>query len=292
MAINRIFIAGAGRMGQGIAETAATAGIKVDISDIDSTRLDEGMAGIESSLDRAIERWVLTAEEKRIILSRIQPVMDIHSAPDRDPDFAIEAVPEDPDLKKSVFASFDEHFGDRTIFVTSTSTLSITDLAGATGRPDRIVGMHFLFPVPHAAMVEVSGALKTSDDTLRAAKSLATQMKKRIIEVHEYPGFVITRVMIPFINEAAYTLMEGVATAADIDEAIRLGFGFPMGPLELADMIGLDDLMVLMESLFRELGDFKYKPCPKIRRLVRAGRLGKKTGGGFLTYDSDEGSLQ
>lgn len=290
MAINRIFIAGAGRMGQGIAEAAATAGIKVDISDIDSTKLDEGMAGIENSLDRAIERWALTAGEKRIILSRIQPTMDIQNAPD--PDFAIEAVPENLDLKKSVFTSFDEHFGDRTVFVTSTSTLSITDLAGATRRPDRIVGMHFLFPVPHAAMVEVSGALKTSEETLRAAKSLAARMKKRVIELQEYPGFVTTRVMIPFINEAAYALMEGVATAADIDEAIKLGFGFPMGPLELADMIGLDDLMILMESLFRELGDFKYKPCPKIRRLVRAGRLGKKTGGGFLTYDSDEGDLQ
>ncbi|MGD8628903.1 MAG: 3-hydroxyacyl-CoA dehydrogenase NAD-binding domain-containing protein [bacterium] len=290
MAINRIFIAGAGRMGQGIAEAAATAGIIVDISDIDSTRLEQGMAGIESSLDRAIERWVLTEGEKRIILSRIKPAKDIQSV--TDPDFAIEAVPENLDLKRSVFASFDEHFGKRTILVTSTSTLTITDLARATGRPDKVVGMHFLFPVPHAAMVEVSGALKTSEETLRAAKSLAARMKKRVIELHEYPGFVTTRVMIPFINEAAYAVMEGVANAADVDEAIKLGFGFPMGPLELADMIGLDDLMILMESLFRELGDFKYKPCPKIRRLVRAGHLGKKTGRGFLRYDSGEGELR
>jgi 3-hydroxybutyryl-CoA dehydrogenase len=290
MAINRIFIAGAGRMGQGIAEAAATAGIIVDISDIDSTRLEQGMAGIESSLDRAIERWVLTEGEKRIILSRIKPAKDIQSV--ADPDFAIEAVPENLDLKRSVFASFDEHFGKRTILVTSTSTLTITDLARATGRPDKVVGMHFLFPVPHAAMVEVSGALKTSEETLRAAKSLAARMKKRVIELHEYPGFVTTRVMIPFINEAAYAVMEGVANAADVDEAIKLGFGFPMGPLELADMIGLDDLMILMESLFRELGDFKYKPCPKIRRLVRAGHLGKKTGRGFLRYDSGEGELR
>jgi 3-hydroxybutyryl-CoA dehydrogenase len=289
MAIKRIFIAGAGRMGQGIAQAAATAGIQVDISDIDRTKLHEGMAGIESSLSKAIARWALTDGEKRVILSRIHPAMDTGGSTDSD--FAIEAVPEDVDLKKSVFASFDEHFGDQTIFVTSTSTLSITDLAGATGRPDRIVGMHFLFPVPHATMVEVTGAIKTSDKTLRAAKSLAAKMKKRIIEVNEYPGFITTRVMIPFINEAAYALMEGVATADDIDEAIRLGFGFPMGPLELADTIGLDDLMILMDSLFRELGDFKYKPCPKIRRLVRAGRLGKKTGMGFLTYDNEEGNL-
>jgi 3-hydroxybutyryl-CoA dehydrogenase len=289
MAIKRIFIAGAGRMGQGIAEAAATAGIEVDMSDIDQSKIDEGMAGIETSLNRSIERWALTAGEKRIILSRIQPMMNVENA--ADPDFAFEAVPEDLELKKAVFASFDEHFGDQTVFVTSTSTLSITDLAGVTGRPDRIVGMHFLFPVPRAAIVEVVGALKTSDETLRSAKSLAAQMKKRIIEVHEYPGFITTRVMIPFINEAAYALMEGVASAGDIDEAIKLGFGFPIGPLELADTIGLDDLMTLMESLFRELGDFKYKPCPMIRRLVRGGRLGKKTGSGFLTYDSGEGGL-
>ncbi len=289
MAIKRIFIAGAGRMGQGIAEAAATAGIEVDMSDIDQSKIDEGMAGIESSLNRSIERWALTAGEKHIILSRIQPMMNIENA--ADPDFAFEAVPEDLELKKAVFTSFDEHFGDQTVFVTSTSTLSITDLAGVTGRPDRIVGMHFLFPVPRAAIVEVVGALKTSDETLRSAKSLAAQMKKRIIEVHEYPGFITTRVMIPFINEAAYALMEGVAGAGDIDEAIKLGFGFPIGPLELADTIGLDDLMTLMESLFRELGDFKYKPCPMIRRLVRGGRLGKKTGSGFLTYDSGEGGL-
>jgi len=290
MAIKRIFIAGAGRMGQGIAEAAATAGIEVDISDIDKSRLDQGMAGIETSLNKAIERWALTAGEKRVILSRIRPVMNIEDGADHD--FAIEAVPEDPELKKTVFAGFDEHFGDQTVFVTSTSTLSITDLAGATGRPDRIVGMHFLYPVPHAAMVEVVGALKTSDKTLRSAKSLAAQMKKRIIEVHEYPGFITTRVMIPFINEAAYALMEGVATAGDIDEAIKLGFGFPIGPLELADTIGLDDLMTVMESLFGVLGDLKYKPCPMIRRLVMAGRLGKKTGRGFLTYDSGEDKLQ
>lgn len=287
MAIKRIFIAGAGRMGQGIAEAAATAGIEVDISDIDQPTLDRGIAGIESGLDRSIRRWALTEAEKKVILSRIHPVL--RTADAEDPDFAIEAVPEDLALKKTIFTAFDKHFGERTILVTSTSTLSITDLADATGRPDRIVGMHFLYPVPYAEMVEVVEALKTSEKTLRYAKALAARMKKRIIEVHEYPGFITTRVMIPFINEAAYALMEGVATASDIDEAIKLGFGFPMGPLELADTIGLDDLMRMMESMFRELGDFKYKPCPIIRRLVRARRLGKKTGAGFLTYEGGGG---
>jgi 3-hydroxybutyryl-CoA dehydrogenase len=287
MAIKRIFIAGAGRMGQGIAEAAAAAGIEVDISDIDQPTLDLGFAGIEASLDRSIQRWALTEGEKSVILSRIHPALRIADADD--PDFAIEAVFEDFALKRTIFRLFDENFVQGTILVSSTSTLSITDLADATGRPDRVVGMHFLYPVPHAEMVEVVEALKTSAATLRSAKALATRLKKRIIEVHEYPGFITTRVMIPFINEAAYALMEGVATAEDIDEAIKLGFGFPMGPLELADTIGLDDLMRLMESMFRELGDFKYKPCPIIRRLVRAQRLGKKTGGGFLSYDDGGG---
>ncbi len=290
MAIKRIFIAGAGRMGQGIAEAAATAGIAVDISDIDQPTLDLGMAEIDASLSRAIERWALTEGEKRVIMSRIHPQLRIAEA--EDPDFAIEAVPEDLDLKKTIFAAFDRQFGDATVLVTSTSTLSISDLADVTRRPDRIVGMHFLYPVPHAEMVEIVEGLSTSKETLRRAKALAARLKKRIIEVHEYPGFITTRVMIPFINEAAYALMEGVATAVDIDEAIKLGFSFPMGPLELADTIGLDDLMKMMEGLFRELGELKYRPCPMMRRLVRAGRLGKKTGRGFLSYKSEEGDHQ
>jgi 3-hydroxybutyryl-CoA dehydrogenase len=288
MAIRKVFIAGAGRMGQGIAEAAATSGIDVILYDVDQSRLDLGMAGIEASLNDAIERWAITAGEKHTILSRIRTCIGIEEA---EPcDFAIEAVPEDIGLKKEVFASFDKHFGGKTILVTSTSTLSITEIGSVTGRPDRIVGMHFLFPVPRASMVEVVRAIKTSDDTLAAATALASQMGKRIIQVHEYPGFITTRVMIPFINEAAHALMEGVAEAGDIDQAIKLGLGLPLGPLELADTFGLDDLMMLMESLFRQLGDLKYKPCPLIRRLVRDGYLGKKTGRGFLIYDDGDGS--
>jgi 3-hydroxybutyryl-CoA dehydrogenase len=282
MAAKKIFIAGAGQMGRGIAESVAASGISVVLSDLDEETLRESIAAIEADLNRSIERWAITAGEKKSILSRIKTVVGLDGAPGSD--FAIEAVPERLDLKKSVFAGLDEVCRDKTILVTTTSTLSITEIGSVTSRPDRIVGMHFLFPVPRAAMVELVRALETSDSTYESAKALALQMGKEIVEVFEYPGFITTRVMIAYINEAAYTLMEGVATAVDIDRAMKLGFGFPMGPLELADTIGLDVLTRLMERLFRELGDLKYKPCPLLRRMVREGKLGKKSGEGFLPY--------
>ena len=285
MAVRKIFIAGAGEMGQGIAESAARAGIYVVLADIHESRLEAGIAGIDADLNEAIERWAITAGEKKAILSRIEPVMGLGGAGDCD--FAMEAVPEQPDLKKSVFADLDDVCPEETILVTSTSTLSITEIGSVTSRPDRIVGMHFLFPVPRAAMVELVRAMETSDETYESAKALASQMGKEIVEVYEYPGFITTRVMVPYINEAAHVLMEGVATAPDIDRAMKLGFGFPMGPLELADTIGLDVLMRLMERLFRELGELKFKPCPLLRRMVREGKLGKKCGEGFLFYGGD-----
>jgi 3-hydroxybutyryl-CoA dehydrogenase len=285
MAVKRIFVAGAGEVGRGIAEAAASSGIAVVLSDISNSKLEEGLAGIETSLNKAIEKWAITASEKRSILSRIKTVVGV-CALDKCA-FAIEAVPEDMDLKKSVFRILDSQCEPETVLVTSTSTLSITAIGSVTGRHDRIVGMHFLLPVPKAAMVEVVRALKTSEETFELAKGFAEQMGKQIVEVYEYPGFVTTRVMIPFINEAIFTLMEGVASADGIDAAIKLGFGFATGPLELADTIGLDELMRSMESLFKELGDLKYKPCPLLRRMVREGHLGKKTGQGFFTYDSN-----
>ena len=285
MAVRKIFIAGAGEMGQGIAESAARAGIYVVLADIYESRLEEGIAGIEADLNEAIERWAITSSEKKVVLSRIETVVGLGGA--EDCDFAMEAVPEQLDLKKSVFAGLDEVCPGGTILVTSTSTLSITEIGSVTSRPDRIVGMHFLFPVPRATMVELVRAMKTSDETYGSAKALASQMGKEIVEVYEYPGFVTTRVMIPYMNEAAHVLMEGIAAAPDIDRAMKLGFGFPMGPLELADTIGLDVLMRLMERLFRELGDLKFKPCPLLRRMVREGKLGKKCGEGFLFYGGD-----
>jgi len=294
MAVRRIFIAGAGSMGQGIAETAAIAGIEVVLSDVDQEHLDAAIRGIESSLNTLIERWAITASEKRTILSRIETVVGLTKTDDCE--FAIEAVPEQIDLKKQIFKGFDSEFDEETVFVTTTSTLNITEIGGVTGRQDKVVGMHFPFPIVRASVVEVVRALKTSDQTFDLAKGLVVQMGKEVVEVNEYPGFITTRVMIPFINEAIYALMEGIASAEAIDKAIKLGFGFPIGPLELADTLGLDDLIMLMEGLYRELGDLKYKPCPLLRRMVRDGNIGKKVGKGFFVYekgsvdDEDTGS--
>jgi 3-hydroxybutyryl-CoA dehydrogenase len=284
----KIFIAGAGLIGQGIAEVAASSGMEVVLSDLDESTLEAGMAGIENSLDTSIERWGITAGEKRAILSRIRTVVGIEAT--EGCEFAIGAVPERLSIKMAVFRHFEEAFAPETIFVTTTSTLSITRIAAETLRPEKVVGMHFLYPVPKRNVVEVVRALKTSDETLAAAVQLASEMKKKVVEVYEYPGFVTTRVIIPFINEAVYALMEGVASAEGIDTAMKLGFGFPVGPLELADSIGLDEVIQRMEGMFHELGDFKYRPCPLLRKMVRDQKLGRKTGEGFYKYpDTGEG---
>lgn len=286
MAAKRVFIAGAGKIGQGIAEVAAASGIEVILSDVNESILEAGLAGLENSLNAALERWAITEAEKRAILSRIHTVVGVDRVGACG--FAVEAVPERMELKKDLFREFDTAFGSETIFVTTTSTLSITRIAGVTSRPEKVVGVHFLYPVPRANVVEVVRALKTSDETFEAAVGLATEMKKQVVEVYEYPGFVTTRVIVPFINEAAYALMEGVASAEGIDTAMKLGFGFPVGPLEMADNIGLDEITLWMEGLFRELGDFKYRPCPLIRKMVRDRKFGRKTGEGFFKY-SDTG---
>jgi 3-hydroxybutyryl-CoA dehydrogenase len=286
LAAKRIFIAGAGKIGQGIAEVAAASGIEVVLSDVNESILEAGLAGLENSLNAALERWAITEAEKRAILSRIHTVVGVDRVGACE--FAVEAVPERMELKKDLFREFDTAFGSETIFVTTTSTLSITRIASVTSRPENVVGVHFLYPVPRANVVEVVRALKTSDETFEAAVGLATEMKKQVVEVYEYPGFVTTRVIVPFINEAAYALMEGVASAEGIDTAMKLGFGFPVGPLEMADNIGLDEITLWMEGLFRELGDFKYRPCPLIRKMVRDRKFGRKTGEGFFKY-SDTG---
>ncbi len=283
LATTRIFVAGAGKIGQGIAEVAASSGIEVVLSDVSAKKLELGLKGIESSLNQAIERWAITASEKKAILSRIQTVVGLKAV--KGCQFAIEAVPENIDIKKEIFKEFDKVFSSQTIFVTNTSTLSITEIGSVTRRTDRVVGMHFLYPVPKVEVVEVVRALHTSDETFDSAKNFAAQLGKTVVEVYEYPGFVTTRIIVPFINEAAYALMEGVASAKDIDTAMKLGFGLLFGPLELADMIGLDEVLLWMNGLFRELGDFKYRPCPLIKRMVREGRLGRKTGRGFFEYN-------
>lgn len=286
MAAKRIFIAGAGKIGQGIAEVAAASAIEVVLSDVNESVLETGLAGLENSLNASLERWAITEAEKRAILSRIHTVVGVDEVGGCE--FAVEAVPERIELKKDLFREFDAACDPETIFVTTTSTLSITRIASVTSRPEKVVGVHFLYPVPRANVVEVVRALKTSDETFHSAVQLATDMNKQVVEVYEYPGFVTTRVIVPFINEAAYALLEGVASAEGIDKAMKLGFGFPVGPLEMADSIGLDEVMLWMEGLFRELGDFKYRPCPLLRKMVRDRKLGRKTGEGFFKY-SDTG---
>ncbi len=202
-----------------------------------------------------------------------------------DADLVIESVSEDFDVKRSVFQKLDEVCGERIIFLTNTSTLSVSELAAATRRPSRFAGMHFVTPVPKTKVAEIVRGLLTSDETVAAAKEFARQIRKTPIEVYEYPGYVTTRLIVPLINEAIYVVMEGVASAEDVDTAMRLGYNLEKGPLALADHMGLDVVMSWMEHLFHELGDLKYRPCPLLRKMVRAGRLGVKSGEGFFKYE-------
>ncbi len=281
--IREVGVVGAGETGRGIVQSAAGAGINVVFCETSEERVAEAIAAITAVLDHEIERWGLTKTEKTVILSRIRGVTsfeDLKSAP-----MVIEAVHDDWALKSKVFTALDRVLPPEAILVTNTSSLSITQLAAQTHRPDRVVGMHFLLPVPKRPLVEVVRGLHTSDETVRRAKEFAADINKTAIEVFEYPGFVTTRLILPLLNEAMHVVMEGVASAADVDTAMTLGYNFPTGPLELADRIGLDEVLLWMEQLFRELGDLKYRPCPLLRKMVRAGHLGVKTGRGFFAYD-------
>lgn len=279
----RIAIVGAGTMGQGIAETASQAGINVLIVEKDEESLKDSLAGIEETLDYEISRWGKTESDKKAILSRITGSVDLSEVAEEP--VVIEALPDNLALKKEIFAKLDQICQPDTILITNTSTLSITEIAATTQRQGNVIGMHFLNPVPKTAVVEVVRGLKTTDRTYDRIHHFALQLKKTPVEVYEYPGFVTTRIILPMLNEAMYVLMEGTATAEGIDTAIKLGYNMEMGPLALADQMGLDEVMLWMESLFRELGDQKYRPCPLLRKMVRAGHLGKKTRRGFFHYD-------
>ncbi|MDR3625441.1 MAG: 3-hydroxyacyl-CoA dehydrogenase NAD-binding domain-containing protein [Ignavibacteriaceae bacterium] len=283
--INSVAIIGAGVMGQGIAHTIAAAGLGVMIIEKDAEHLEKAKQSLSESMDHEIKRWAMTKSEKKVILSRISWKYTLEKI--NEYDLIIEAVDEDFQLKQLIFSELDSLAKKEAIFVSNTSTLSLTKIAETTSRPDKIIGMHFLHPVPKIPMVELIKCLNTSNETLELVKAFAAKIGKTPVEVYEYPGFVTTRAIVPLLNEAMYILLEGVADTKDIDTAMKLGYNFQYGPLEMADMMGLDEVLAWMDSLWKTLGEPRYRACPILRKLVRERKLGKKTGEGFYKYDED-----
>jgi 3-hydroxybutyryl-CoA dehydrogenase len=283
--IDYVAIIGAGVMGQGIAQTIANAGLDVLLVERDEEQIEKAKDSLKVSMEREIARWAMTQSELKSVLSRIKWTTDKNEIPECD--LVIEAVDENYDLKKKIFKDIDAIAKPETIFVSNTSTLSLTKIAEVTKRRDKIIGMHFLNPVPKVPLVELVRALDTSDKTVEVIKKFASRIGKTAVEVYEYPGFVTTRAIVPLLNEAMHILLEGLASAKDIDTAMRLGYNFNTGPLEMADSMGLDEVLAWMETLWTTLGEPRYRPCPILRKLVRERKLGKKTGEGFFKYDAD-----
>lgn len=290
MEIQKVGVIGLGTMGRGIAELIAAKGMDVFVADQSDPKLSEGLKLLEANLNRQIERWVLTNQEKKLIMSKIHPVTDYTSF--LQCDMIIEAVSEMLDVKKRLFRALETRLRPDAILASNTASLSLTELAEATHRPQRVIGLHFLFPAGQVDLVEIVRALKTSDETFTAAKQFVEQtLGKTGILVYESPGYVTTRLICILINEALHALTEGVATAADIDMAMKKGYSFHYGPLEMADRFGLDSVLASMETLFHEFGDMKYRPNILLKKMVRAGHLGVKTGHGFFKY-SEGGERQ
>jgi 3-hydroxybutyryl-CoA dehydrogenase len=281
-AISRIGVVGAGQMGSGIAQVAAAAGLDVVLLDAERTAAEKGRAGIEAQLIRLQEKGKLTAAEREAIIRRVAIATDL--ADFRAVDFAIEAASENAALKGRIFADLDRSCAPGVILASNTSSISITSLGAHTRRPERVIGMHFMNPVPVMKLVELIRGLATSAETYETTRALAERLGKSTVVSRDAPGFIVNRVLAPLINEAVFALNEGLASAEDIDRAVHLGLNHPMGPLALADLIGLDTTLAILEVLHRDLGDPKYRPCPLLRQYVAAGWLGRKSGRGFFQY--------
>jgi len=283
MTIQKVLVIGAGQMGAGIAQVCAQAGFDVKLNDMKEEFFQRGLNTITKNLSRNVEKGRMTEDQKSQVLSRITKSLDLNDA--SDVDLVIEAAVENMEIKQSIFKQLDEITPKHTILASNTSSLPITEIGAATSRPEQVIGMHFMNPVPVMKLVEIIRGLATTDEVYTAIEEMTKKLDKVPVEVNDFPGFVSNRILMPMINEAIYTLYEGVATKEAIDDVMKLGMNHPMGPLQLADFIGLDTCLYIMEILHEGFGDSKYRPCPLLRKYVKAGWLGKKTGRGFYVYE-------
>ncbi len=283
MGIQKVMVIGAGQMGSGIAQVCAMSGYEVLLHDLKDEYVEKGLGTIAKNLSRQVEKGKMESEEKDAILSRLTSSTNLKNA--AAVDLVIEAAVENMEIKTRIFAELDEITPRHVILASNTSSLPITEIAAATKRPEKVIGMHFMNPVPVMKLVEVIRGLATADEVYQAVEKMAESLNKVPVEVNDFPGFVANRILMPMINEAIYTLYEGVATKEAIDDVMKLGMNHPMGPLTLADFIGLDTCLYIMETLHQGLGDDKYRPCPLLRKYVKAGWLGKKSGRGFYEYN-------
>lgn len=284
MNIETVMVIGAGQMGAGIAQVFAASGYQVSLYDVDQKNTQKGIEGIDKRLKKQVAKGSLSAKEYEEIMERLHLANEITAA--QKADLIVEAVVEKMEVKQAIFAELDSLAPNHTVLATNTSSLPITEIAAVTTRPEKVIGMHFMNPVPVMKLVEIIRGLATTDEVYQAVYETTKKLNKTPVEVHDFPGFVSNRILMPMINEAVFTLYEGVANEEDIDQVMKLGMNHPMGPLTLADFIGLDTCLFIMETLHKGFGDDKYRPCPLLRKYVKAGWLGRKTGKGFFTYET------